>query len=90
MVADTRKHVHIVGTGRYLPQQRLDNQVLGGLLGVTSDWITRRTGILQRHVASSEQATSDLAIEAGREAIRSSGLLATDIDLVIVAVILGL
>jgi len=52
---------------------------------VTSDWIFQRTGILQRYVASPEQATSDLAVEAAKEAILSSGIPASQIDLVIVA-----
>jgi len=80
-----RKQVHIVGTGSYLPEERLDNQELAQRLGVTSDWIFRRTGILQRCVAAPEQATSDLAIEAAKEAIRSSGIGVSVIDLIIVA-----
>ena len=77
--------MQIVGTGSYLPVKKLDNQELAQELGVTSDWILRRTGIRQRHVASPKQATSDLAVEAAKEAIRSSGLSTSGIDIIIVA-----
>lgn len=77
--------VHIVGTGSYLPVRKLDNHDIAQQLGVTSDWIFQRTGILQRRVAGPDQATSDLAVEAAKEAIRSSGIRVSLIDLIIVA-----
>ena len=77
--------MQIAGTGSYLPEKRLDNKQLAEALGVTEDWILRRTGIRQRYVSSPEQATSDLAVEAAKEAIRSSGISTSEIDLIIVA-----
>ena len=80
-----RKQVHIVGTGSYLPEKRLSNQWLADTLGVTTDWIFNRTGILERRVVSREQATSDLAVNAAEKALLSSGIPAAKIDLIIVA-----
>jgi 3-oxoacyl-[acyl-carrier-protein] synthase-3 len=52
----------------------------------TSDaWIRERTGIVQRHIADESQASSDLALEASRNALRSAGVDAGDIDLILVA-----
>lgn len=79
------RNIEIIGTGSCLPQERLCNQQLSRQLGVSSDWIVRRTGILQRHVAAPDQATSDLAEQAAREAIRAAGISASSIDLIIVA-----
>jgi 3-oxoacyl-[acyl-carrier-protein] synthase-3 len=81
----TRKQACIIGTGSYLPEQRLSSDDLADELGVTREWILRRTGILYRHTAAPEQATSDLAVEAGREAIRNAGLSVSAIDLIMVA-----
>jgi len=80
----------ILGTGSYLPPKRLSNADLAGELaqkGVeTSDeWIVERTGIRARHFAAPEVACSDLALEAARRAIESAGIVADDLDLIIVA-----
>lgn len=85
LAASRRRHLHIRGTGSYLPERRLDNRQLAEVLGVTEDWILRRTGIRQRCVADPEQATSDLAVEAAREAVGSAGISTAEIDLIIVA-----
>jgi len=56
----------------------------------TSDkWITERTGIKERRIAGENQAASDLAYEASAEALKSAGLRADDIDLIIVATMSG-
>lgn len=78
-------NIDIIGTGSYLPEMRLCNCQLAQKLGVTSDWIVRRTGIRQRHIASPDQATSDLAVEAAQEAIKLAGIEASKIDLIILA-----
>ena len=80
----------ITGTGSYLPPRRLTNADLAAELasrGVeTSDeWIVARTGIQARHFAAPEVCSSDLATEAARRALDAAGLLASDIDLIIVA-----
>jgi len=80
----------ITGTGSYLPPRRLTNADLVAELaaqGVESsdDWIVERTGIRARHFAAPDVASSDLALQAARQALQAAGVEAKDIDLIIVA-----
>jgi len=80
----------IIGTGSYLPRRRLTNDELAAQLaqkGVeTSDeWIVSRSGITARHYAAPEQMSSDLAVEAAKNALAMAGKTPAEIDLVIVA-----
>jgi 3-oxoacyl-[acyl-carrier-protein] synthase-3 len=77
-------HSRIAGTGKYLPERVLTNFDLEKMVETSDEWIRSRTGIERRHIAADDQATSDLAVEAGRAALASAGLQASDIDLVIV------
>jgi 3-oxoacyl-[acyl-carrier-protein] synthase-3 len=77
----------IAGMGAYLPSKTLTNFDLEKMVDTTDEWIRTRTGIRERRIVENGSATSDLALEAGREAIRSAGLKPADIDLVIVATI---
>ena len=80
----------ITGTGSYLPPRRVTNDDLARQLaerGIeTSDqWIVERTGIRARHFADDGVNSSDLALEAARNALEAAGRSADDIDLIIVA-----
>ena len=80
----------IIGTGSYLPAQRVTNDDLTAQLAAkgieTSDeWIVTRSGISARHYAAPEENASDLAVHAARRALEASGLEAEQIDLIIVA-----
>ena len=80
----------ITGTGSYLPPRRLSNAELAAELAAkgieTSDeWIVERTGIRARHFAAPEVCSSDLGVEAAKNALQAAGLEAKDIDLIIVA-----
>lgn len=84
------RYSRITGTGSYLPPRRLTNADLAAELagrGVeTSDeWIVERTGIRARHFAAPEVTSSDLGVEAAKNALQAAGLQASDIDLIIVA-----
>jgi 3-oxoacyl-[acyl-carrier-protein] synthase-3 len=85
-----RLYSRITGTGSYLPPRRLSNADLVAELATngvqTSDeWIVARTGIRARHFAAPEVCSSDLGVEAARRALQAAGVLAKDIDLIIVA-----
>jgi 3-oxoacyl-[acyl-carrier-protein] synthase-3 len=85
-----RRYSRITGTGSYLPPRRLTNADLVAELasqGVeTSDhWIVERTGIRARHFAATGVYSSDLGLEASRNALAAAGVAAEDIDLIIVA-----
>ena len=80
----------ILGTGSFLPPNRLTNADLAAQLakdGVeTSDeWIVGRTGIHARHFAAPGVTASDLALPAARAALEAAGVAASEIDLIIVA-----
>jgi 3-oxoacyl-(acyl-carrier-protein) synthase III len=79
--------VGIIGTGKYVPERILTNQDLEQMVETNDEWIVTRTGIRERRLASSAEATSDLALEASKRAIAAAGLTAEDIDLIIVATI---
>ena len=80
----------ITGTGSYLPPRRLTNADLVAELaakGVESsdDWIVERTGIRARHFVADGVNSSDLGLEAAKNALQAAGLQASEIDLIIVA-----
>lgn len=79
--------VGIIGTGKYVPERVLTNRDLEAMVETNDEWIVTRTGIKERRLAASSEATSDLAFEASKKAIAAAGLTAEDIDLIIVATI---
>jgi 3-oxoacyl-[acyl-carrier-protein] synthase-3 len=83
-------HSKIIGTGSYLPPNRVTNQQLTEQLAAqgveTSDeWIVSRSGISARHYADADMQSSDLAVEAGKRALDMAKLAPNDIDLIIIA-----
>jgi 3-oxoacyl-[acyl-carrier-protein] synthase-3 len=75
----------ILGTGSYLPVRILTNADLEQIVETNDQWIVERTGIRERHIAAEGEFTSDLATQAARAALESAGLVADDIDLLLVA-----
>lgn len=73
----------VLGTGSYVPEKVIDNEQLHKQLGFDSDWIVKRTGILERRHAAPHQATSDLCVEAARKAMTAANVNASDIDLLV-------
>ena len=76
---------YIIGSGSYLPKKILTNHDLSKKLNTTDEWITSRTGIKKRHIASDTELNSDLAFNAAKRAIKNSKIGVSKIDLVIVA-----
>jgi 3-oxoacyl-[acyl-carrier-protein] synthase-3 len=77
--------VRIIGTGSYVPDAVVTNEHLFERFGFDSDWIVKRTGILERRHALSHQATSDLCLEAAVRCLDSARVKPRDIDLVVLA-----
>lgn len=75
----------ILGTGSYGPSYVRSNAEVEGSSGTNAVWIRDKLGIGERRIASEGELTSDMAAEAGRRALESAGLQATDLDLIIVA-----
>jgi len=79
----------VTGVGAYLPDNVVSNEDLSKIVDTTDEWIVERTGIHQRHRAHDDQATSDLACHAAKEALEKAGRTAADVDLIIVATTTG-
>lgn len=75
----------LMGTGSYLPERQVTNDMLAQTVDTSDEWIKSRTGIAQRHIRSMGQSTSDLAYEAARRALEAAQLGVDDIDLIVVA-----
>jgi len=73
--------------GAYVPNSIMSNKDFEKIVDTTEEWIEQRTGIKQRHIASKDQATSDLAYEAAKVAIQRANLELHDIDAIICATI---
>jgi 3-oxoacyl-[acyl-carrier-protein] synthase III len=89
MLADVSRNgaIGITGVGSYVPERVLTNDDLSKLVDTSDEWITERTGIKERHVAEPDQAASDLALPASRQALADARLDPSDLDLVIVATV---
>ena len=79
----------IISTGSYLPEKVLTNHDLEQMVDTSDEWITERTGIRERRIASENQAASDLAYEASKVALERAVLKAKDLDLIIAATVTG-
>jgi 3-oxoacyl-[acyl-carrier-protein] synthase-3 len=76
--------VRISALATHVPARVLTNADLEKMVDTTDEWILQRTGIRERHIVDPGVATSDLAAEAAREAIRRARLDPTDIDFIVV------
>ncbi len=79
--------VGIIGVGEYLPERILTNSDLEKMVDTSDEWITTRTGIKERRLADKEEATSDLAYLAAKQALKDAKLKPLELDLIIVATI---
>jgi 3-oxoacyl-[acyl-carrier-protein] synthase-3 len=77
--------VRIVGTGSYIPDAVVSNDHLHQRFGFDSDWIVKRTGILERRHAAPHQATSDLCLEASLRCLDNAKVAKQDVDLIVLA-----
>jgi 3-oxoacyl-[acyl-carrier-protein] synthase-3 len=77
--------VRVLGTGSYVPDAVVTNDHLHQRFGFDSDWIVRRTGILERRHALPHQATSDLCHEAAVRCLENARVQPRDIDLIVLA-----
>lgn len=77
----------ITALGLYVPSRVLSNFDLEKMVDTSHQWIVERTGIIERHIVDDGVATSDLATEAARRALRARGLAPSDVEAIIVATV---
>jgi 3-oxoacyl-[acyl-carrier-protein] synthase III len=79
--------VSITGLGSHVPERVVTNDELSTMMDTSDEWIVERTGIRERRIAAPEEALSDLALPAAREALEDAGLEGPEVDLIIVATV---
>ena len=75
----------VLGCGAYLPERIVTNADLPKELETSDEWIRQRTGICERRIAAEGETTSDLALNACRNALERAGCGVDEIDVLIVA-----
>lgn len=75
----------VTGLGTYVPERVLTNADLERMVDTNDEWIVSRTGIRERRLARPDEATSDMAVHAAERALNDAGLMADDIDFILVA-----
>jgi len=75
----------VVGCGSYLPLRVMSNDELARTVDTSDEWIRKRTGIRERHLAADGEATSDLGLKAAQAALEQAGLAPDDLDLIVCA-----
>jgi 3-oxoacyl-[acyl-carrier-protein] synthase III len=73
--------------GAYVPQKVLTNKDFETMVDTTDEWITKRTGIKERHIAAENETTSDMGVKAAEQAIERSGIGKDEIDMIVCATI---
>jgi 3-oxoacyl-[acyl-carrier-protein] synthase-3 len=81
------RKVKITALGCYVPPRVLTNDDLEKMVETNNQWILERTGISERHIADPDAATSDLAVEAARQALEQAGTDAADLDAILVCTV---
>ena len=79
--------IRLAGTGLYVPQKVLTNYDLQKTLDTTHEWVVKRTGVSERRIAAPDEAASDLALPAARQAMEAAGVTDRDLDYIILATI---
>jgi len=77
----------ITAIGKYVPEKILTNKDLEKMVDTNDEWITTRTGIKERRIATDEQASSDLAAEAFKDMQAKYNVDPESIDMIIVPTI---
>jgi 3-oxoacyl-[acyl-carrier-protein] synthase-3 len=77
------ENIVIKGLGAHVPERVLTNDDLSKIVDTSDEWIRTRTGIGERRIAASGEATSDLCVRAAQLAIEDAKIEAKDIDLII-------
>ena len=73
----------MIGVGAHAPKKVLNNHDLEKMVDTNDEWITSRSGIKERRIASEDEVTSELAAEATRRALEMAGMKAEELELIV-------
>jgi len=74
----------VIGTGSYVPEIIITNDDLAKIVETNDEWISSRTGIRNRRITNDPAiGTTYMSTEAARRALENAGVLAEDIDIII-------
>jgi len=76
--------VKLLGTGSFVPERVLANADFERMVDTSDEWIMSRTGIRERHVLSEGEKNSDMAVQAGYNALQSAHVAPGEVDQIIV------
>ncbi len=76
----------ILGTGSFVPEKIVTNDDLSHMVETSDEWIVKRVGVKQRHVAVTE-TTLDMGVQAARRALENAGVKGEELDLIVAATI---
>ena len=79
--------IGITGLGVYVPERVVTNDDLAQYVDTSDEWILERTGIRERRMATEDEALTDIAMPAARDALADAGVEASEIDLLICATV---
>jgi 3-oxoacyl-[acyl-carrier-protein] synthase III len=83
----TGVRIGITGLGTHVPERVLTNDELATMVNTTDAWIQERTGIRERRIAADDEALTDVALPAARDALADAHVEPADIDLLICATV---
>ena len=87
MLGVAEQRIGITGLGTHVPERVLANDELAGLVDTTDEWIRERTGIRERRIAAEDEALTDIALPAARQALAEAGVEGSDVDLLVCATV---
>lgn len=76
---------HITGSGISLPPTVVTNTDLAAIMDTSDDWITKRSGVRQRHIAAPGVGSAQLGAEAVTAALDDAGLDVSQVDAIVSA-----
>ncbi len=80
------RYANILATGRYVPEKVVTNADVERIIGEPVDeWLQQNVGIKQRHFMADNEVTSDLCVNAAKQALARAGVKPTELDLVVIA-----
>jgi len=78
------QYAKISATAHYIPQKKVTNDELSQIMDTSDEWIRTRTGIANRHIATTEN-TSDLCTKVAQFLLEKSNISADELDFILIA-----